>query len=349
MLSVGLVGLPNAGKSTLFNLLTKRSVPAENFPFTTIDPNDGIVEVPDARLKVLSQIVSTQKEVYAAIEFRDIAGLIKNAHAGEGLGNQFLSHIKEVNMILLVIRRFQNDNITHVENRIQPQEDEEILLAELVLHDEKTMSSIIQRLQKESKKDPKGKQKLTIASEIMKLLETLKPASDYKLDNKTDEELIKWRRSLNLLSDKPILRLGNINYGGENVDYGSDFDLDILMEKEMEGMESEEREEFGAPRENGVDGMIRACFKKLNLSTYFTAGVKEARAWTYTNGWKAPQCAGVIHTDFEKKFVKAEVIKYDDFVELGGRKGAIEKGKMRQEGKEYAMQDGDVVEFVIGN
>ena len=345
MLSVGLVGLPNAGKSTLFNLLTKRSVPAENFPFTTIDPNDGIVEVPDLRVKQLSDLVSAEREVYAAIEFRDIAGLIKNAHKGEGLGNQFLSHIKEVDLILLVVRCFENQTIIHVENRVHPADDEEILLAELILADEKMMQSALVKLEKEAKKDPKAAEKMALASEILAHLSKLHPAREIITQ---DPEIAHWRKSLNLLSDKQILKLGNINHGGTNVDYTSDFDLDILLESDVAEMTVADREEFGAPAESGLDRLIRACFDKLGLATYFTAGVKEARAWTFEEGWKAPQCSGVIHTDFEKKYIKSEIIGFEDFVSLGGRKGAIEKGKMRQEGKEYEMKDGDVVEFVIG-
>lgn len=345
MLSVGLVGLPNAGKSTLFNLLTKRAVPAENFPFTTIDPNDGVVEVPDERVKKLAELVGAQKELYAAIEFRDIAGLIKNAHKGEGLGNQFLSHIKEVDLILMVLRKFKNDNIIHVENRVNPEEDREILMIELTMADEKTLTNAIQKLEKEVKKDPKGAEKLVHAKILLAELKNLKPASG--VEKHDDEDVKKWRKSMNLLTDKPILYLGNVS-DGENVDFKTDFDLDILFESDLAGMTAEEREEFGASKESGLDKMIQKCYEKLGLATYLTAGEKEARAWTFEKGWTAPKCAGVIHTDFEKKFIKAEVVAFDHFMNLGGRKGAVEKGKMRQEGKEYIMQDGDVVEFVIG-
>ena len=348
MLSVGLVGLPNAGKSSLFNLLTERAVPAENFPFTTIDPNDGVVEVPDTRLDKLAEIVSAKKVTKTAIEFRDIAGLIKNAHAGEGLGNQFLSHIREVDLILLVLRKFESSKITHVENRVDPKGDEEILLAELALTDEKSMENIIPKLQKEARKDKSVDLKLEIAEKIQAKLSNLELASSYALPDNTDEELVKWRKSLNLLTDKPLLRLGNINLDGDNVEYDTDFDLDVLLETDMAGMNPEERAEFGATGESGMDLMIQACYETLGLSTFLTAGEIEARAWTFRNGSTAPEAAAVIHTDFQKKFVKAEIAKYEDFVAGNGWKGAKESGKVRAEGKTYVMQDGDVTEFVIG-
>jgi len=349
MLSVGLVGLPNAGKSTLFNLLTQRSIPAENFPFCTIDPHDGIVEVPDFRVKKLAELVNAEREIYAAIEFKDIAGIVKNAHAGEGLGNQFLSHIREVDLILMVIRSFENDDIIHVENRVNPLEDEEILLMELTMADQNSLEKMLPRLEKEVKKDPMGQEKIQVAEKILTTLTNLQPASSFETTKEFyDDEVIKWRKSLNLLTDKPVLKVANITIGGQNVPFNSDFDLDILNETETAGMTSEEREELGMPRETGLDKLIQACYKKLNLATYLTAGHIEARAWTFTKGWKAPACAGVIHTDFENKFIKAEVISYEDFISLGGRKQASESGKMRMEGKEYLMQDGDVVEFKIG-
>lgn len=350
MLSVGLVGLPNAGKSTLFNLLTKRSVPAENFPFCTIDPHDGIVEVPDERVHALGKLVNAQREVYAAIEFRDIAGLVKNAHAGEGLGNKFLSHIKEVDLILLVVRTFKNDDIIHVENRVNPIEDEEILLLELSLTDQNVLENMLPRMEKDlkSNKDKLLGDKIQIVEQILLKLSGLGLASDFVLSDTTDKELVKWRKGLNLLTDKPILRLANINQDGENIDYKSDFDLDILLESTMADMTKEERLELEMAAENGLDKMIKACYQKLGLGTYLTCGEIESRAWTFKQGITAPQAAGIIHTDFEKKFIKAEIIKYPDFTELESRKNAIEKGKMRMEGKEYLVQDGDVIEFKIG-
>jgi ribosome-binding ATPase len=350
MLSVGLVGLPNAGKSTLFNLLTKRSVPAENFPFTTIDPHDGIVEVPDARVHELGKLVSAKKEVYTAIEFRDIAGLIKNASQGAGLGNQFLGHIKEVDLILMVVRAFENDDIIHVENRVNPAEDEEILLMELGLADQNLLETILPRLEKDlkSNKDKFLGDKIQIVEQILSKLTDLGLARDVVLPETTDIEVVKWRKGLNLLTDKPILKLANTNVDGKNIPYPCDFELDILLESSVSDMSKSDREELGMNTESGLDLMIQACYKKLELGTYLTCGETESRAWTFKKGMSAPQAAGIIHTDFEKKFIKAEVIRYEDFIELGSRKVALEKGKARTEGKEYIMQDGDVVEFKIG-
>ncbi len=350
MLSVGLVGLPNAGKSTLFNLLTKRSVPAENFPFTTIDPHDGIVEVPDSRVHELAKLVNAKKEVYTAIEFRDIAGLIKNASQGAGLGNQFLGHIKEVDLILMVVRAFENDDIIHVENRVNPAEDEEILLMELGLADQNMLETILPRLEKDlkSNKDKFLGEKIQIVEQILSKLTDLGLAREVVLSDNTDVEVVKWRKGLNLLTDKPILKLANINVDGENVLYPSDFELDILLESSVSDMSSADREELGMNTESGLDLMIQACYNKLELGTYLTCGEIESRAWTFKKGMTAPQAAGIIHTDFEKKFIKAEVIQYEDFISLGSRKAALEKGKARTEGKEYIMKDGDVVEFKIG-
>jgi ribosome-binding ATPase len=350
MLSVGLVGLPNAGKSTLFNLLTKRSVPAENFPFCTIDPHDGIVEVPDKRVKTLGNLVQAKKEVYAAIEFRDIAGLVKNASEGAGLGNKFLSHIKEVDLILMVVRCFQNDDIIHVENRVNPLEDEEILLMELGLADQKMLENILPRYEKDlkSSKDKFLGDKIQIIEQILEKITNLRLASEVTLPKDTDPEVVKWRKGLNLLTDKPMLKLANITLEGKNESYSSDFDLDILLESSMADMSKEDRKVLGMNEESGLDLMIKACYEKLNLGTFLTCGEIESRAWTFHKGMTGPQAAGVIHTDFEKKYIKADVIKYIDFVELGSRKHALDKGKVRMEGKDYVMQDGDVVEFKIG-
>jgi ribosome-binding ATPase len=350
MLSVGLVGLPNAGKSTLFNLLTKRSIPAENFPFCTIDPHDGIVEVKDARLAELSKISNSDKLVPAAIEFRDIAGLVKGAHAGAGLGNQFLSHIREVDMILMIIRTFEHESIIHVENRVDPLEDFEILMLELTLADLKSVEQAITRTRKELAKDKFGNQKIEVLEQIQLALTDIKAANTVVLDdNKVDKEVIKWRTTLNLLTDKPILKLANIITDGTNLDFDSDFKLDIGLESELDGASSEDRQEFGLDAIPGMDRIIKECFKTLNLETYLTTGKIETRAWTYTKGSPAPICAGKIHTDFEKKFIKGEVIKYDDYIKYNGRKGASENGKLQLVGKDYIMQDGDVVEFVIGS
>lgn len=348
MLSVGLVGLPNAGKSTLFNLLTKRSVPAENFPFCTVDPHDGIVEVPDERIDKLAQIANSEKKIYAKIEFRDIAGLVKNASKGEGLGNQFLAHIHEVDMILMVLRSFYDENIIHVENRVNPVEDEEILMMELTLHDEMKMEKLILKLEKEARKDPQAKLKIQICEKILTQLSNIEPASRFVMDKTWDEELIDWRKKLGLLTDKPILKLANYKDGGENVDFNSDFKLDVKQESELAEMTLEERKELGFEGQTGLDSMIKACYDKLNLGTFLTCGETEARAWTFTKGMLAPDCAGKIHTDFKKKFIKAEVVSYPDFVANNGWKGCYENGLVKTMGKSYVFEDGDVTEFKIG-
>ncbi len=349
MLSVGLVGLPNAGKSTLFNLLTQRSVPAENFPFCTIDPHDGIVNVPDNRVNKLAELVNAQKKVYANIEFKDIAGLIKGASTGAGLGNQFLAHIREVNLILLIIRRFVNDDIIHTENRVNPLEDEEILLMELGIYDQNIIDKQLITLSKNKQKDSLYETKVKALNELTNRINGKKSnINDIDQQLAKEVEYTRWRKSLNLLTDKQIVKLGNTSIDSTNIDYPCDFELDIKSESELTGMTTEERLEYGYDSETGLDKLIRHCFDKLNLASYLTCGEVEARAWTFTKGMKAPQCAGVIHTDFEKKFIKAEVINYSDFISLKGRKACLEVGKMRMEGKEYIMQDGDVVEFKIG-
>lgn len=348
MLSIGLVGLPNAGKSTLFNLLTNRAVPAENFPFCTIEPSDGIVEIKDSRLDQLSIMSKSKKTVPAVIEFKDIAGLVKGAHSGAGLGNQFLSHIKEADLILMIIRAFEHDSIIHVENRVNPTEDYEILMLELTLADLKIIENSISRINKEAKKDKFALQKIEILEKIQISLSNILPASTVILDPKTtDIEVLKWRKTLNLLTDKTILKLANVITDGNNQAFDSDFSLDIGLEKELDTASTEERVEFGLKPESGIDQIIKKCFDSLELETYLTTGETESKAWTYTKGSKAPVCAGKIHTDFEKKFIKAEVIKFQDYIEHQGRKGAIENGKMQVVGKDYIMEDGDVVEFLI--
>jgi ribosome-binding ATPase len=347
MLSVGLVGLPNAGKSTLFNTLTQKQVPAENYPFCTIEPHTGLVKVPDDRLDVLGKLSQTKDYIYAAIEFRDIAGLVKNASKGEGLGNQFLSHIAEVDLILMVVRTFKNDDIIHVENKVDPYADEEILLFELTLHDQLRLEKMLPKIEKEARTDKKSQLKIQIVESILKELADMNIARTFVMDDSWDEEYKLWRKSLNLLTDKPILKVANIQFEGDNLPFPADFEMDIKLESELVEASTEDRVELGAPADSALDVLITRCYDKLNLATYLTTGEKETKAWTYTKGMKAPQCAAKIHSDFEKRFIKADIVAYNDFVATGGWKQASEQGKVRSMGKDYIMQDGDVVEFKL--
>jgi ribosome-binding ATPase len=348
MFSVGLVGLPNAGKSTLFNLLTKRAVPAENFPFCTIEPNSGIVEVPDERVGTLAKMYGSAKQIQAAIEFKDIAGLVKNASQGAGLGNQFLSHIREADMILMVVRVFEHADIIHVENRVNPTEDEEILNLELVLADAKMVEKLIQNQEKDLKKgtDKLAAEKLTFLEKLMQNFEQNISSRELILPADTDQDLIKWRKSLNLLTDKPLLKLGNKIDGGKNLEFKSDLDLDILQEQELSELTPELRAEF-TDSPQGLDLMIRACYTKLGLGTYLTAGPVESRAWTFSLGTKAPKVASVIHSDFENRFIRGEVIPFSDLISSGSHKLAKEQGKLQLVGKDYLVQDGDVCEWIL--
>ncbi|MBI2463357.1 redox-regulated ATPase YchF [Candidatus Peregrinibacteria bacterium] len=358
-LKIGIVGLPNVGKSTLFNALTRSSMAATaNFPFCTIDPNKGIVMVPDERLKVLSDMIQPDKVTGAVIEFVDIAGLVKGASVGEGLGNQFLSHIRECDAIALTLRFFEDSGIIHVHNVIDPKADREILEAELILADIGTVEKKLDKARSEAKSGDKLKQKyVTIVEKIYTALAEGKLASEAKLDEKEKLEI----KDLHLLTMKPFLYIANV----------SEEQLKTLTEeilKEKSGLQpskdliavsakveadlntfSEEEaaqylQELGL-KEKALDHLIRAAYKLLGLETFFTAGKKEVRAWTIQKGALAPQAAGVIHTDFEKGFIRAEVTGYNDYVAAGGELKAKEKGLTRQEGKAYQVKDGDVMFF----
>lgn len=363
-LSIGIVGLPNVGKSTLFNAITKKSVPADNYPFCTIDPSVGIVPVPDARLEVLSKLSGSKKLIPAIVEFVDIAGLVKGASEGQGLGNQFLSHIRETDAIAEVVRIYENADLIHVEGTVDPLRDIEIINMELILADMQTVEKRSQTIGKDVKKGDKD------AIKFAGILEVLKKAFDEgKLANLLpfDEEEQKMLRELHLITMKPFLYVLNKQSGGKNLDEMNDgrFEkliayfkehkfhyvvVDAKIEDELKEFEGEEKEmmrkELGA-HDNGIDGLINAGYNLLGLETYLTTGEMETRAWTIKKGSTAPRAAAAIHTDFEQKFIRAEVVSYDDLVRVGSFAEAKAQGVLRTEGKEYIVKDGDVIEFKI--
>ncbi|WP_281950678.1 redox-regulated ATPase YchF [Nitrosophilus kaiyonis] len=359
-LSVGIVGLPNVGKSTTFNALTKaQNAEAQNYPFCTIEPNKAVVPVPDNRLDELAKIVNPQRIQHSTIDFVDIAGLVKGASKGEGLGNQFLSNIRETDMILHMVRCFEDGNITHVEGSVDPIRDIEIIESELIFADIQQLERKIERLQKQAKADKKIVPLLDIANELKKHLEELKPVRTFE---KKDENFEILNKELRFLSAKPVIFGANVDEEGMLEDneyvkqvkkYANEVGADVIklcakLEEELVGLDEEEAKELlneMGVEESGLDKIIRTAFNRLGLISYFTAGVKEVRSWTIVKGWTAPKAAGVIHGDFEKGFIRAEVISYDDFIKYGGEQGAKEAGKMRLEGKDYIVQDGDVMHF----
>jgi ribosome-binding ATPase len=362
-LSIGIVGLPNVGKSTLFNALTKaQNAEAANYPFCTIEPNKAVVAVPDSRIDKLAELVKPASVIYSTVDFFDIAGLVKGASKGEGLGNQFLSNIRETDAVLHVIRCFQNEDVVHVDGIIDPLRDIEVVETELLLSDIQTLEKKIDKLQKAAKGEKAAKEMLSDAEGLLKHLNEGNPASLFKDNGKDNVKNL--FSELRLMTSKPVIYCANVDeeemaedneYVNNVFNYAAERKSDAVkisakVEEELIGLSEEEKSEFLESygiKESGLEKIIRTGFHTLGLISFFTAGPKEVRAWTIHRGWKAPQAAGEIHTDFEKGFIRAEVIKYDDYIKYGSEAACKAAGVMKVEGKDYIMQDGDVVYFLF--
>ncbi|MEK7148699.1 MAG: redox-regulated ATPase YchF [Patescibacteria group bacterium] len=363
-LAIGIVGLPNVGKSTLFNALTKKSVPAENYPFCTIDPSVGVVEVPDERLHKLAEFSKTQKTIPAAVEFVDIAGLVKGASEGEGLGNQFLSHIRETDAIAEVVRIFEDDNVIHVHGKVDPVSDIETINLELILADEQTVMKRLANIEKDVKRgDKEAIKEKEILQKISEALAHGKLARTVPLTLEESPMV----RAMHLLTMKPILYVLNKKAGGKNLDETKDHRYTALLEylnvlgahyvvvdagveHDLSQLDGEEKEVFRAElgvKDDGINNLIKKSYELLGLETYFTTGEAETRAWTIKKGSTAPVAGMAIHTDFRDKFIRAEIIFWEDLLDAGSFANAKEKGLLRTEGKEYIVKDGDVIEFRV--
>ena len=360
-LTAGIVGLPNVGKSTLFNAITKKNILIANYPFATIDPNVGVVVVPDERVNVLENMYKPERCIPTVYEFTDIAGLVKGASSGEGLGNKFLSHIREVDAIVEVVRCFDDGNVIHVDGNIDPIRDIEIINVELIMSDLEIVENRLNRIGKKAEMTKDKKELLEIGA-LRKIKEgLLQNIPVRKID--LDEEELEAIKSYNLITLKPMIYVANVSEedimnGGNSyyervVDYAKEENSEVVMicakiESELAELSDEEKVEFLSElgiEESGMDQLIRKTYSLLGLATFFTVGTDEVKAWTFRKGMKAPQCAGIIHTDFERGFIRAEVTSYDDLIKYGSEKDAKDNGKVRLEGKEYLMQDGDICYF----